>query len=58
MAYSFACADTGAACPGAFASETQEELMQHLDLHVRTAHPEAAADPAMAAQVGSLVKQF
>jgi predicted small metal-binding protein len=56
MAYSFACADTGAPCPGAFTSESKEELMQHLDLHVRTAHPDVAADPAMAGQIGGLIK--
>jgi predicted small metal-binding protein len=58
MGYSFTCADTGADCPGEFKSSTQEELMQHLQVHVGAAHAELANDPAMAAQVGSLVKQF
>ena len=39
MAYSVTCADTGADCPGKFTTETKEELMEHLTMHVDTAHP-------------------
>lgn len=39
MATSYACADLGLTCPGAFTTETDAELWKHLDLHVEEAHP-------------------
>jgi predicted small metal-binding protein len=58
MAYSFACADTGADCPGAFATEGKDELMAHVQMHAQTAHPELAGNPDLASVVGGLVKQI
>jgi predicted small metal-binding protein len=58
MGYSFACADTGASCPGSFATDSKEELMQHLQIHTTAAHPEVANNPEVAAQVGALIKSF
>jgi predicted small metal-binding protein len=58
MGYSFACADAGAPCPGSFATETKDELLQHLQMHTATAHPDMPNTPEAAAQVGSLIKQF
>jgi len=57
MAYSFACADTGADCPGAFATEGKDELMEHVSLHAQRAHPDLAGNPELATVVAGLVKQ-
>ena len=57
MAYSFACADTGALCPGSFTTESKEELMEHLQMHTSNAHPELAGNPDAATVVAGLVRQ-
>lgn len=57
MAYSLTCADTGAACPGSFTTDTRDELMAHAQLHGQQAHPELAGNPEMGAVIASLVKQ-
>ena len=33
-----ACADAGAPCPGSFATETKDELLQHMQMHTAAAH--------------------
>ncbi len=38
MSYSFACSDTGLTCDGEFSAATEDELMQLIDEHYRTAH--------------------
>src|SRR6266700_3967217 len=39
MAYSIRCADAGVDCPGSFTTETKDELMKHIELHAKEAHP-------------------
>jgi predicted small metal-binding protein len=39
MAYSVACKDSGADCPGSFTTETKDELIKHVELHAQVAHP-------------------
>ena len=39
MAYSAACADTGADCPGSFTVETRDELIEHVNIHLAESHP-------------------
>lgn len=39
MAYTAACADTGADCPGNFTVETKDELVEHLTMHLAKSHP-------------------
>ena len=56
MMYSLACRDSGADCPGSFTTETQEELMKHVDMHVREAHPEMELNDEMREKVSGLVK--
>jgi predicted small metal-binding protein len=56
MASSFACADTGADCPGAFTTESKDELLQHVQMHAQTAHPDLAGNPDLGALVQSLIK--
>jgi predicted small metal-binding protein len=56
MAYSIRCADTGADCSGAFTAETEDELMQHVQIHASVAHPDMELTPETVAQVKSLVR--
>ena len=53
MAYSIRCADAGVDCPGLFTTETKEELMKHVELHAKEAHPDLDLAPE---QVEALVK--
>ena len=39
MAYSLTCADSGTECPGQFTTESKEELIKHVEMHVGEAHP-------------------
>ena len=57
MAYSLRCADTGNDCPGEFTTETQDELMQHVQMHAQTAHPDMTLDDQTVGQIQGLVKQ-
>jgi predicted small metal-binding protein len=45
MSYSIQCKDVGADCPGAFTTETKEELMKHVELHAKEAHPGLQLEP-------------
>ena len=45
MPYSISCADTGVDCPGSFTTETKEELVKHMELHTKEAHPEVDLQP-------------
>jgi predicted small metal-binding protein len=56
MPYSISCADSGADCPGAFTTATQEELMEHLQVHATTAHPDMEMTPETLEQIQSLIK--
>lgn len=40
-------------CPGSFTTETKEELIKHIELHGREAHPDIDLKPQ---QVEALVK--
>ena len=53
MPYSLTCADSGTDCPGQFTTESREELVEHVELHVTESHPglELTDD-----QVGELIK--
>lgn len=57
MAKSLACADMGMAdCPGSFTVETEDELMQHVQIHAAAAHPDLEVTPEMAEQMKAIVK--
>jgi predicted small metal-binding protein len=53
MAYSIRCTDAGVDCPGSFTTETKEELMKHVELHAKEAHPDLDLQPE---QVEAIVK--
>lgn len=57
MAYSLHCADTGADCPAEFTTESEDELMQHVQMHAQTAHPDMTLDDRTIGQIKGLVKQ-
>jgi predicted small metal-binding protein len=57
MAYSFACADLGGACPGSFSTESKDELMAHVQLHSQTAHPDLVIGPEMADALAGAIKE-
>jgi len=57
MPYSLRCADTGIVCHGAFTTETEDELMQHVQMHAQTAHPDMTLDDETVGQIKGLVKQ-
>ena len=57
MAYAVRCADTGAECPAAFTTETEDELMQHVQMHASVAHPDMAVTPETVEQVKGLVRK-
>ena len=57
MAFKLVCADTGAKCPFEVVSATREELMEHVMVHARTAHPEMAATPPPPQMIDKLIRQ-
>ena len=57
MAKSLKCADLGMAdCPGSFTVETEEELMQHVQMHASVAHPDLEITPETSEQMKAVVK--
>jgi predicted small metal-binding protein len=56
MPYELKCADTGAECAFACTAQTEDELMQHVQLHASVAHPDMELTPEAVAQVKSLIR--
>jgi predicted small metal-binding protein len=56
MAKEFACQDAGMDCPGKFTVETESELMQHVEVHAKAAHPDLQVTPELQRQIKSLTK--
>lgn len=57
MAYSLTCADTGAKCPFTVTTETRDELMEHVQIHTKSAHPEMAKNPPSPEVIAKLIRQ-
>lgn len=57
MAFKLACADTGAKCPFEVVSATQDEVVEHVKVHARMAHPEMASNPPSADTIAKLIRQ-
>lgn len=57
MAYSLACADSGATCPGKFVTETEKELIDHVQMHIAAAHPEMVKNPPPPDALKKMIKQ-
>jgi predicted small metal-binding protein len=58
MAYKLVCAETGAKCPFEVVSATKDELMQHVQIHAKMAHPEMATNPPSPEMIDKLVHQI
>ncbi len=56
-AYSFACKDIGMDCGFTATANTEEELMQKIAEHARTAHNIQHMDDAMLAKVKAAIKK-
>jgi predicted small metal-binding protein len=57
MAYKMACAETGAKCPFEVVTESKDELMQHVQIHAKMAHPEMAKNPPSPEMMEKLIHQ-
>ncbi|HEY1909773.1 MAG TPA: DUF1059 domain-containing protein [Vicinamibacterales bacterium] len=57
MAYKLVCAETGAKCPFEVVTDTKDELMQHVGIHAKMAHPEMAANPPSPEMVNQLIHE-
>jgi len=57
MAYKMSCAETGADCPFTVTCESKDELMQHVAIHAKTAHPEIANKPMPPEMMAKLIHQ-
>jgi predicted small metal-binding protein len=56
MAKSITCSDTGADCPFSVRTAEESELMQHLQMHASTAHPDMEMNAETMAKVQSIIK--
>ena len=57
MALKMACADTGSKCPFEVVADSKDELMQHVGIHVKMAHPEMAANPPSPEMIAGLIHE-
>ena len=57
MAYKLVCAETGATCAFEVTTDTREELMQHVGIHAKMAHPEMASTPPSPEMVNRLIHE-
>ncbi len=57
MAYKLVCAETGAKCPFEVVSESRDELMEHVKIHAKMAHPEMASKPMSPEQVNKMIHE-
>jgi predicted small metal-binding protein len=57
MAYKLVCAESGAKCPFEVVADSKDELMQHVQIHAKMAHPEMASNPPSPDMINKLVHQ-
>lgn len=57
MAYKLVCAETGAKCPFEVTSPTKDELMDHVMVHAKHAHPEMLATPPSPELLAQLIHE-
>jgi predicted small metal-binding protein len=55
MAVMLRCADGGANCPFEVKTENENELMEHVKLHVSSSHPELAKNPPSPDQIKAMI---
>jgi predicted small metal-binding protein len=57
VAYKLVCAETGAKCPFEVTTEKRDELMQHIGIHAKMAHPEMASTPPSPEMLNKLIHE-
>jgi predicted small metal-binding protein len=57
MAYKLVCAESGAKCPFEVVSDTRDELMAHVQVHAKMAHPEMANNPPSPEMIEKMIHQ-
>ena len=57
MAYSISCTDAGEDCSFAVTAPTEDELMQHIQLHASLGHPDMELTAEKIAQVKGVIRQ-
>ncbi len=57
MALTVRCADFNADCPAQFTTADEGELMQHVEVHAKAAHPGMELTPELAEVVKTRVQQ-
>jgi len=57
MAYKLVCAETGAKCPFEVVADTRDELMAHVQVHAKMAHPEMANNPPSPEMIEKMIHQ-
>jgi predicted small metal-binding protein len=57
MAYKLSCAESGAQCPFEVTADTRDELMEHVKIHAKMAHPEMAKNPPSPQMIEKLIHQ-
>jgi predicted small metal-binding protein len=55
MSLKLVCAETGSKCPFEVVASSREELMQHVALHAKIAHPELASKPPSPEMIEKLI---
>ncbi len=57
MAYKVVCAESGAKCPFEVVSSTRDELMEHVKIHAKMAHPEMEKNPPSPEMVSKMIHE-
>jgi predicted small metal-binding protein len=57
MAYQLSCADAGADCKFTVTTEKKDELLQHVQLHMKASHPEMLKNPPPPDEVAKLIRE-
>ena len=57
MALKMACAETGANCPFEVVADTKDEMMQHIGIHVKAAHPDLVKNPPPPEMIAKLIHE-
>ncbi len=53
MSHTVACSHFNSDCPASFTTTEQDELLAHVEMHTRTAHPQMEWTPELAEVVKS-----
>lgn len=57
MPFSLRCADSGVDCPGMFVAETEQELIEHVEIHAAIAHPDIEMTTDVLESAKTLIKR-